>query len=226
MTRPYAVLTRRWLAYQRGLIMSIKITWLGHASVMITHGQFTIYIDPWKLKGPFPKADIVLVTHDHFDHYNEEDVLKVFSEKTRVIAPMSIPLITDKVKPGDELTIGGATIEATPSYNVDKVFHPKANGWVGYIVTMDNKRIYHTGDTDRIPEMKNIQADIVLMPVGGTYTMDVCTAKEAAEDIKPSLVIPIHYGDIVGSRKDAERFKQVSTANVQILNPGDTYNMD
>jgi L-ascorbate metabolism protein UlaG (beta-lactamase superfamily) len=127
---------------------------------------------------------------------------------------------TKSVAPGDKLTVRGIMIEVVPAYNTNKHFHPKADGKVGFIVTLNNKRIYHTGDTDDIPEMSNIEPDIALVPVSGTYVM---TAEEAAkavnEKIKPKkLAIPMHYGSIVGSEKDATLFKELVTAcSVQIL---------
>jgi L-ascorbate metabolism protein UlaG (beta-lactamase superfamily) len=108
-----------------------------------------------------------------------------------------------------------------PAYNREKAFHPKTNGWVGYIVTISGNKIYHTGDTDRIPEMKDLVVDAVVIPVGGTYTMDAKEASEAIKDIKTIYAIPIHYGDIVGTRKDAEKFAGLCSCDVRRLNPGE-----
>lgn len=202
--------------------MSVGITWLGHASVLLTHGDCNVYVDPWKVAPTLPKADLVLITHDHYDHFSPEDVKRVATAATRIIGPMANPLCTDRLKPGEALTIGAASVEAVPAYNIDKEFHPRANNWVGYIVTLGGKRIYHPGDTDRIPEMQDVHADVVLMPVGGTYTMDAQTAAQAAGDLNPTLLIPIHYGDIVGSRHDAERFRDACACPVRILQAGET----
>lgn len=121
------------------------------------------------------------------------------------------------MKPGDSLKIEGVAIEAVPAYNTDKPNHPKVNGWVGFIIEMGGSRIYHAGDTDLIPEMDEIKADIALLPVGGTYTMTAEEAAQAAERINPQVAIPMHYGEIVGSRADAEKFKRLCSCEVRIL---------
>jgi L-ascorbate metabolism protein UlaG (beta-lactamase superfamily) len=119
-------------------------------------------------------------------------------------------------KAGDELHIGGVKVEAVPSYNMNKAFHPKSSAWIGFIVTMGGKRIYYCGDTDFIPEMREIEADIVIIPVGGTYTMTADEAAGAVNVINPEAAIPIHYGDIVGSIEDAERFRDLAECRVEI----------
>lgn len=205
--------------------MPVRITWLGHASVMIK-ATATVYIDPWKISKSSPRADIVLLTHDHGDHYSESDVKIISDTSTRVVAPMSTRLVTDTIAPGQSLAIKDVTIKAVPAYNVSKAFHPKANAWVGYIVDIGGKKIYHTGDTDRIPEMMRITADLAFIPVGGTYTMDASEASEAVKDIKASIVIPIHFGDIVGSIKDAEKFAKLCACDVRILQPGESIDID
>ena len=205
--------------------MPVRITWLGHASVMIK-ATATVYIDPWKISKTSPRADIVLLTHDHGDHYSESDIKIISDASTRVVAPMSTRLVTDTITPGQSLAIKDVTIKAVPAYNVSKAFHPKANAWVGYIVDIGGKKIYHTGDTDRIPEMMRITADLAFIPVGGTYTMDASEASEAVKDIKASIVIPIHFGDIVGSVKDAEKFAKLCACDVRILHPGESIDID
>jgi len=199
--------------------MTVRITWLGHASVMITGSSATIFIDPWKTTRK-ERADIILLTHDHYDHYSESDIKALLGSSTRVVAPMSTPLVTDVVAPGESLSVKDIEVRAVPAYNVDKAFHPKANGWVGYVVSLDGKRIYHTGDTDRIPEMKGLSVDAALVPVGGTYTMDASEAAEVIRDVHAAHAIPIHYGDIVGARKDAEQFSKLCPCTVHVLDPG------
>jgi len=198
-----------------------NIHWLGHASFKIT-GEKTIYIDPWKLKDGEP-ADIILITHDHYDHLSPEDVAKIATEKTWLVttedAASKLSGNIKTVKPGDSIMVEGIKIEAIPAYNVNKDFHPKANDWVGFIVTVNDKRIYHPGDCDFMPEMKDIKADIVLMPVGGTYTMTAEEAAEAVNTINPEVAIPMHYDDIVGSRADAEKFKELCKGEVVIKTP-------
>ncbi len=197
-----------------------NIHWLGHASFRID-GEKTIYIDPWKLKGKPPKADLILITHDHYDHCSPDDVAKI-TKKDTVIVTIAAAAGKFKgnvrvVKPGDNLTAAGIPIEVVPAYNVGKRFHPKGAGYVGFILTVGGQRIYHAGDTDIIPEMDDIQADIALLPVGGTYTMTAEEAARAANKIKPKVAIPMHYGDIVGSIRDAERFRDLCQVEVTIL---------
>jgi L-ascorbate metabolism protein UlaG (beta-lactamase superfamily) len=210
----------------------VRISWLGHDSFRIQNGK-TVIIDPFKIR-PIPdKADILLISHEHFDHLSIDDIKKVVSEKTAVI---TIPACKKElsglrvkevraVKPGDKVDLGDISIEVVPAYNLNKFrepgkpFHPKEDGKVGFILSVKGVRIYHAGDTDPIPEMKNLKTDIALLPVSGTYVMTPEEAGEAARMIKPKLAIPMHYGTIVGSEKDAERFKQLAACPVQILKP-------
>jgi len=198
-----------------------KIHWLGHDAFRIDADK-VIYIDPYQLEAGEPKADIILITHDHFDHYSPDDVKKLLKPGTTVV---SIAAVTKKVrgaavetvKPGDKVTVQGIAIEAVPAYNVDKQFHPKSAGHVGFIVTVDGVRIYHAGDTDFIPEMKDFRVDIALLPVSGTYVMTAEEAVQAAGAIKPKLAIPMHYGAIVGGLSDAQRFAQACPVEAVIL---------
>lgn len=203
--------------------MSLELVWLGHAGVMIQGKSGIVYIDPWKVSRPSPKADIILLTHDHYDHYSQEDVILLKTSSTRVVAPMSAPEVTDVVAPGETRFFGDITVEAVPAYNLAKGFHPRSSNWLGYVVETGGRRIYHAGDTDRIPEMKDLDVDLALIPVGGTYTMDAHEAAQAVKDIRAGGVIPIHFGDIVGSREDAERFARACTVPVHILSPGESY---
>ena len=185
----------------------MEITWLGHAGFML-EGVERVYIDPYQIKTGLPPADIVLVTHSHFDHFSQNDIKRILGDSTVIVAPSDCKMSGNvrNVKPGDTIEIGGVKIEAVPAYNIGKRFHPKESGWVGYVVEMDGVRVYHAGDTDLIPEMKSINADVALLPIGGTYTMNVSEAIEAAKTIKPKLAIPMHFGSIVGSTSDAINF--------------------
>ena len=195
-----------------------KIKWLGHSSVRID-AEKIIYIDPWKIQGG-PKADLILVSHTHGDHLSPADVKKIQKTDTVIVAAhdAAAQLSGDvrALKPGGRIVVPGVTVKAVPAYNVNKSFHPKANEWIGFLVTVGGKTIYYGGDTDFIPEMKDIQADILILPVGGTYTMTAKEAAEAANLIRPEAAIPIHYGDIVGTAADAERFKELCKAPVDI----------
>ncbi len=199
-----------------------NIRWLGHASFRISDGKI-VYLDPWKLADG-EKADLILITHSHYDHCSREDIGKIQKPETEIIAPADAARqLTGNVKivkPGDKITAAGIEIEVVCAYNLKKSFHPKAAGWVGYILTIEGKRIYYTGDTDLIPEMEGITADIVLVPIGGTYTMDAREAAEAVKLIKPEIAIPMHYGDIVGSSRDAEEFERLASCPVKILKKG------
>ena len=192
-----------------------NVKWLGHASIKIA-GSRVIYIDPWNI-GESEKADIILITHDHYDHCSIKDINRLLKENTVMVATADCaPKLSGKIKavnPGDSVEVGGVKIEAVPAYNLDKNFHQKLRNWVGYIVDLDGVKYYHAGDSDFIPEMKKVKADVAFLPVGGTYTMDVDGAYEAVKAINPRVAVPVHYGAIVGSDKDAEEFRQLCEAS-------------
>jgi len=195
-----------------------KIHWLGHDGFRID-AAVVIYIDPYQIQSTVP-ADIILVSHDHFDHCSPDDIKKIQKKSTVII--------TDKVsagklsgdirivKPGDKLTAQGIGVEIVPAYNINKQFHPKAAGMLGFILTVDGVRIYHAGDADFIPEMKNIKADIALLPVSGTYVMTADEAVQAALAIKPKVAIPMHYGAIVGTDSDARQFAEKLKGKIEV----------
>jgi len=187
-----------------------NIHWLGHDTFKIT-GEKVIYTDPFKIKKK-DTADIILITHEHYDHCSPEDVKKIQGSNTMIVTVADCAKKLDGkikiVKPGDKINVEGIEIEAVPSYNTNKQFHTKERGWVGYIFTVQGQRIYIAGDTDYIPEMKSLKADIALLPVSGTYVMTADEAVKAALDIKPKIAIPMHYGSIVGSKDDAKRFAE------------------
>ena len=197
-----------------------RIHWLGHASFRID-GPPAIYIDPWKLTGDLPPAGLILVTHDHHDHCSPDDVARIRRPDTVVVASQAAAKKLGQgvqvVKPGDRLTVAGVTVEAVPAYNTTKAFHPKAAGYVGYIVGVGGARIYHAGDTDPIPEMTGLSVDILLVPVSGTYVADAVQAAEIVRAVKPKIAVPMHIGAIVGSLADAERFKKLVDCEVVIL---------
>lgn len=202
-----------------------NIKWLGHSSILIERDGKNIYVDPWKLKTAGNKADLLLITHSHHDHCSPEDISKVSDKDTVVIGPSDA---LAKVEAGDkrtlllgaEIDLGWVKITGVPAYNLNKSFHPKANNWLGFIIKFPDASIYVAGDTDFTPEMKEVKADIVILPVGGKYTMDAQEAAQAVNAIEPKAAIPIHFGDIVGSKADAERFASlVKSAKVKILVP-------
>ncbi len=209
----------------------VTFHWLGHDGFKIVTDGKTIYVDPYQLSAAQHNkndADIVLISHNHFDHLSMDDLKHVIGEKTSVVAARECldqlrgagAAQVQGVGPGDRVDVQGVLVEAVAAYNTNKNFHPKADNKVGFVITVSNMRIYHTGDTDDIPEMSATNPDVALVPVSGTYVM---TAEEAAkavnEKIKPrKLAIPMHYGSIVGSEQDAAKFKQLVTAcPVEIL---------
>jgi len=209
----------------------VKFYWLGHDGYRIEAGGKTIYIDPYRLSKSQQKkndADVVLISHNHFDHLSLDDLKHVVGKKTTIVAARECldqlgnagASETKGVVPGDKVSVQGMTIEAVAAYNTNKHFHPKTDRKVGFVFDIGGMRVYHTGDSDDIPEMSAVRPDVALVPVSGTYVM---TAEEAAravnEKIKPKkLAIPMHYGSIVGTEQDALKFKQMVTAcQVQIL---------
>jgi L-ascorbate metabolism protein UlaG (beta-lactamase superfamily) len=197
-----------------------NIYWLGHDSFRID-GDVTIYIDPWKLAAGSPPADLILVTHEHSDHFSPEDIDLIRTPQTDLVTIASVAAKLGGpvhiVKPGDRLTVRSVAIEVLPAYNLHKKYHPREKGHVGYVLGVGGQRIYHAGDTDAIPEMRDLRPDIAMIPVSGTYVMDVDEALEAVTLLKPGLVIPMHYGAIVGSDADALRFQQISPVPVRIM---------
>ena len=194
------------------------LTWLGHASFRLSHDGQTIYLDPWKLTSEPHDADLVLITHPHFDHCDAESVKKVSKATTILVAPKEAieklkgEGVTAKafwlVEPGSQNHLRGIQIQAVLAYNTNKTFHLKESKWVGFLIEWDGVRYYHAGDTDSIPEMKDLHVDVALLPVSGTYVMTAQEAAEAARIINPKVAVPMHYGSLVGSKADAERFKE------------------
>ncbi len=204
--------------------MKNKITWLSHASFRISNDK-VIYIDPWQLKKSEPKADLILITHDHFDHLSVPDIDKIRKSDTIIVTTVTgkskIKGDVRVVRPNDRITIGEIQIHAVHAYNREKPFHLKISDNVGFIVTMNGESIYHTGDTEFIEEMKLLKADILLVPVGGKYTSDVVDALKIVEAIKPKTAIPMHWGtlDDVAGEEAAHEFKKRAKTAVEILKP-------
>jgi len=202
-----------------------KLHWLGHDSFRLD-GPSVIYFDPWKLHGRPAPADLVLVSHDHYDHCSPDDVKKVCGPKTVVVANSSAAAKLPgarAVKPGDRLTVAGVEIEAVPAYNLTKFrspgvpFHPRDAGHVGYVITVGGVRLYFAGDTDQIPEMTGIACDVALLPVSGIYVMTAEEAAAAARTINPQIVVPMHYGAGIGTEGDGQRFSDLYGGQVGIL---------
>ena len=192
--------------------LTAKLHWYGQSAFRID-GPPVIYTDPFRLPDGLPPADIIVITHDHFDHCSPGDVAKVRTATTVVIGPAEvaakIPRPVEVIKPGDVRTVQGVTIKAVPAYNIGKPFHPRNDGKVGYLITTGESTYYQAGDTDLIPEMAGLAPDVAMLPVGGTYTMTAEEAAQAARSIKPKLAVPMHYGTVVGSEADGARFARL-----------------
>jgi L-ascorbate metabolism protein UlaG (beta-lactamase superfamily) len=202
---------RKQMADQKTIDQVVsKLHWLGHDTFRLDYSQGSIYFDPYEMKDGAPKGSLILASHDHFDHCVAEEIDKVRGADSVVIteADCAKKLSGDVrvVKPGDQVEVKGVTVKAVPAYNTDKDFHPKSKGWLGFVITVDGVSIYHAGDTDHIPEMSDMDVDVALLPVSGTYVMTAEQAVEAAKAIKPKLAIPMHYGAIVGEAGDAQKF--------------------
>ena len=210
-----------------GLLDSLH--WLGHASFRLD-GPPVIYFDPWRLREGLPLADIILVSHEHSDHCSPEDVERISGPGTVVVAsPSAARKLHSQprvLRPGERVNVGEVEIEGVPAYNVNKFrspgkpFHPKEDEHVGFVVAVGGERVYFAGDTDHIPTMSEVRCDVALLPIGGKYTMDAAEAAQAAADIGPKVVVPMHWGGgIVGSRTDVDRFSSLYDGKVVVLEP-------
>jgi L-ascorbate metabolism protein UlaG (beta-lactamase superfamily) len=202
-------------------IGNVELRWLGHAGFCIVFEDKRIYVDPYNISFQ-GEANIILITHSHYDHCSVEDISKIAKDGTVVVLPADAQSKVTRIKkkiemqvvePGDSLDLDWIKVEMVPAYNLGKEFHPKSEGWIGYVVKMGNVVVYHAGDTDSIPEMEKLTGYgkkgnefIALLPVGGKYTMNAEEAVAAATVIKPTLAVPMHYGSVIGSQGDAEKF--------------------
>jgi L-ascorbate metabolism protein UlaG (beta-lactamase superfamily) len=207
--------------------MEPKITWFAQSSFRIEHEGIRIYLDPFQIPDGEPTADVILLTHDHFDHLSSDDIAKVRGENTVVIAG---PVVSGKIEgpftelaPGDSTTVGALNVRAVPAYTTSKfrdsgeATHPKEAQHVGYVFEIGDLSFYFLGDTDVIPEMNDIgPVDYAFIPVSGVYVMTADEAAEAAEVIQPSVAIPCHYGHVVGSEDDARRFANLVPDQVRV----------
>ena len=198
---------------------------LCHSSIKFSKEK-VIYFDPFKIESNCNDADIIFITHDHYDHYSEEDIDKVKKGDTVIVAPEE--LLTKLLKKGfsqnyiitvdseEKNMIEGIKFETVPAYNTNKQFHPKANGWVGYIIEIKGVRYYIAGDTDITEENRNVKCDVSFVPVGGTFTMDYREAAKLINEIKPKIAVPTHYGSIVGDKEDGVRFANLIERDVEV----------
>ena len=206
--------------------MAARIEVLTHSSIRISGSMGVVYADPFQVKGEPHDADYILATHDHFDHFSPDDIRKISKEGTILVIPEAMldkaQEAADMVQeiccvfPWSRQKIQGLDVEAVPSYNIGKPFHPKEAGWVGYILTIDGERIYIAGDTDVNEDNLKVRCDTALVPVGGKYTMDAAQAAELINEIRPSVAIPTHYGSVAGKKKDAETFRKLVREPVKV----------
>ncbi len=194
-----------------------EVECLGHSTIKISKDKI-IYIDPFNIKENYNDADIIFITHSHYDHFSKDDILKVKKDSTKIIIPddlydkvLSINFDISNiltVLPNNRYSIDNINFSTIPAYNTNKNFHPRENNWVGYIIEIDGIKYYIAGDTDITEESKKVVCDVAFLPIGGVYTMDFLEASKLANIIKPKVVIPIHYGSIVGTKEDALKFQK------------------
>ena len=197
---------------------------LCHSSIKFNK-ELVIYIDPFKINDNFHDADIIFITHDHYDHYSEEDINKILKDNTNIVIPSDLE---EKVlafgfkkenilvvKPNGNYIVKGIPFKTIPAYNINKKFHPKSNDWLGYNITIDNLTYYIAGDTDITNENKQIKCDVAFVPIGGTFTMTYNEAAELVNQIKPKIAVPTHYGLIVGAKEDGLKFAKLINKEIE-----------
>ena len=197
---------------------------LCHSSIKINKG-IIIYFDPFKIEKNYNDADIIFITHDHYDHYSEEDIDKVIKNNTIIVSPVDLlEKLLNKglkkeniisVKPYEDYNIKNLKFSTIPAYNTNKQFHPRKNNWVGYLIELEGITYYIAGDTDITEDNKKIKCDVAFVPIGGTFTMNYQEASELINTIKPKIVVPIHYGSIVGNKEDATNFSKLINPKIE-----------
>ena len=210
-------------------------TWYKQAALKWKGDGITVHIDPWGIPDGEEKADLVLITHAHFDHYNPDDFAKVIKDGSIVVAPEDVArecLPSGDVRaisPGQTIEAAGLQINAVPAYNIAKErleMHPRENNWVGFVVKLGDTTYYFAGDTDHVPEMAEIGTDVAFVPIGGTYTMDVTEAVGAVKEIAPKVAVPYHFGFVVGTRSDGDEFvRGIAPVEGKVLTPVNPFEM-
>lgn len=213
------------------LIVLDRFTWYQQSAYRWAGDELTAYIDPWGLAGELEPADVIFITHAHFDHYSPDDIGRIRKDGTVIVAPHDVAAdLTGEVRPvapGDAVEAAGVKAQALPAYNIveeREQNHPRSNRWVGYLLELEGTTYYHAGDTDHLPELEDLRANIAFLPIGGSgYTMDASEAAALAKAIAPDVAVPMHYGGFVegcGAQGDAERFtREAAPVTVEILTP-------
>ncbi len=207
-----------------------RFAWFRQSALRWQGEGLTVYIDPWGTTGDVP-ADLVLLTHAHFDHFQIEEIERLRKAGTKILAPADVAKEISgevtAVAPGDSLEVGGVKVQAVPAYNIasDRLdMHPKANNWVGYVLELGGATYYHAGDTDHLPELEDVRTDVAFVPIGGTYTMDAREAGGLVRAMSPGLAVPMHFGFVVGSPSDADVFRrEADPVRVEVLTPLDPF---
>ncbi len=208
-----------------------NLTWFRQSALRWLDDERTIYVDPWGTPAGAPVADVILITHAHDDHFRPDEIARLSTPATKVVAPHDVAakLVGDvtPVAPGESHQVGGMRFTTVPAYNTREEalgFHPKAKGWVGYVMEMGGRTYYHAGDTDHTPELDDVRTDVAFVPIGGYYTMDVPAAAALVKAMGPRLAVPFHFGFVVGSRSDGERFKdEAAPVPVELMTPEDPF---
>lgn len=207
------------------------LTWFRQAAFRWADGERTIFIDPWGTPEDASPADVIFITHAHHDHFRPEEIARLSTERTHVYAPHDVAdELTGNVtavEPGGVYEGVGLRFETVPAYNIREEaldFHPKANRWVGYVLELGGTTYYHAGDTDHAAELSEVRSDVALLPIGGHYTMNAEEAAGLAKAIGPRLAVPMHFGFVVGSPSDGDRFREAAAPiPVEIMTPRDPF---
>jgi L-ascorbate metabolism protein UlaG (beta-lactamase superfamily) len=210
-----------------------RFTWFRQSAMRFAGEGLTVYIDPWGTSAK-READVIFITHAHADHFQPQEIERLSKDGTNIVAPSDVAKELSgevtPVAPGDSIEVSGIKVQAVPAYNVhpDRLdYHPKANRWVGYILELQGTTYYHAGDTDHAPELDDVSADVAFLPIGGTYTMEPSEAAGLAKSISPQIAVPMHYGFVVGSPKDAETFRrEAQPVKVEVLTPENPFERD
>jgi L-ascorbate metabolism protein UlaG (beta-lactamase superfamily) len=204
-----------------------RFTWFRQSSMRYAGDGLTIYIDPWGTGPEDPKADLILITHAHFDHLQPHEIARISGDGTKVVAPHDVAKELDgdvtPVTPGESHEVAGVRFDTVPAYNTAEErldMHPRAKGWVGYVLELDGRRYYHAGDTDALPELQTLATDVAMVPIGGTYTMDHREAADLVKAMAPQVAVPMHYGFVVCSPSHADLFrKEAEPVRVEVMDP-------